>query len=84
MKLPVNLGDMMADPNISITTSPFAPGKAIVKRASFPKGEVPSHLRQYLIPAGTGRGMTGTTVYHGKPIPKTAMNIAQRYRGGRA
>lgn len=82
MKISVDLASMMSDPNISVTTSPFAPGKAIVKRASFPKGQVPAHLRSYLIPAGTGRGLTGTTVYHGKPIPKTAAAIAAKYRRG--
>jgi len=82
MKISVDLASLMSDPNISVTTSPFAPGKAIVKRASFRKGEVPPHLRSYLIPSGTGRGLTGTAIYHGKPIPKTALAIAQKYRRG--
>jgi hypothetical protein len=82
VKLNVSLADIMSDPNLSITSSPFAPGKTIVKRASFPKGQVPAHLRSYLIPSGTGRGMTGTGVYGGKVIPKTAINVARRYRGG--
>jgi len=79
MKFDINLASVMANPNLSVTTSPFAPGKGIIKRASFPKGEVPPHLRSYLIPSGTGRGMTGTTIYKGKPVPKTAVNVAQRY-----
>lgn len=83
MKLSISLADIMSDPNLSLTTSPFAPGKTIVKRASFPKGEVPPHLRSYLIPSGTGRGMTGKGVYNGKRIPQTAINVAKRYRGGK-
>jgi len=81
MKFDINLASVMANPNLSVTTSPFAPGKGIIKRASFPKGQVPDHLRSYLIPPGTGRGITGTTIYKGKPVPKTAVNVAQRYRG---
>ena len=84
VKLNISLGDIMGDPNLSVTSSPFAPGKVIVKRASFTKGTIPPHLRSYLIPAGTGKGVTGKQVYHGKRIPKTAANVAARYSGRRA
>jgi hypothetical protein len=78
-----SLASLMASRDISISRTPFNPDIVVIKRASFPKGEIPPHLRSYLIPSGTGRGMTGTGTYHGKRIPKTAINIAQRYRGGR-
>jgi len=77
-KIDVDFGALMGQKNLSITTSPFAPGKIILKRASFPKGEVPPHLVSYLIPPGTGRGLTGKSVYKGKLIPNTAVNVAQR------
>lgn len=77
MKLSVSLADIMADPNLSITSSPFAPGKTIVKRASFPAGEVPPHLAKYLIKKGQCKGEFGTTVYKGKVVPKTAKCVAE-------
>jgi len=82
MKISIDLASLMSDPGISVTTSPFAPGKAIIKRSSFPKGVVPPHLRSYLIPSGTGRGMMGTAVYRGKRIRKVALAVAQKYRRG--
>lgn len=82
MKFSLDIAAVMANPDLTITSSPFT-SKQIIKRASFRKGETPAHLRSYLIPGGTGRGMTGTGVYKGKPMPKTAINVAQRYRGGR-
>ena len=81
-KIDADLGSLMAQPNLSITTSPFAPGKIILKRASFPKGQVPPHLVSYLIPPGTGRGLTGKSVYKGKLIPNTAINVARRRGNG--
>ena len=82
-KIDADLGSLMAQPNLSITTSPFAPGKIILKRASFPKGQVPPHLVSYLIPPGTGLGLTGKSVYKGKLIPNTAINVARRRGNGR-
>lgn len=79
-----NLAQLMASRDMSVSRTPFNPDIVVIKRASFPKGEVPAHLRSYLIPSGTGRGMTGTGIYHGKRVPKTAINIAERYRRGRA
>ena len=81
VKIDADLATLMGNPDISITTSPFAPGKVIIKRASFRKGEIPNHLRPFLIAPGTGRGMIGTSVYRGKRIPNTAINVARR--GGR-
>lgn len=71
----------MSNPEISITSSPFAPNKVIIKRASFRKGQIPDHLRPFLIAPGTGRGMKGTSVFRGTRIPNTAINVATR--GGR-
>ena len=68
---------IMADPNLSISSSPFAPGKVILKRASFKGGEVPAHLEKYLIRKGTCSG-EGTVIYKGKPIPKVAACIAEK------
>ncbi len=81
VKIDADLATLMGNPDISITTSPFAPGKVIIKRASFRKGEIPPHLRPFLIAPGTGRGLTGTSVHRGKRIPNTAVNIARRGRG---
>jgi len=75
-----NLAQLMAARDMSLSRTPFNPDIVVIKRASFPKGEVPPHLRSYLIPAGTGRGMTGTGVYKGRKIPKTAINIAAKYK----
>ncbi len=82
MKLPADLRSLMADPNISISSSPFAPGKVVVKRASFPKGKVPAHLRGYLIKSGECSGRTGTVVYKGKPVPATARCVAEKHKRG--
>ena len=79
-----NLAAIMASRDMSLSRTPFNPDIVVIKRASFPKGEVPAHLRSYLIPSGTGRGLTGTGVYKGKKVPKTAINIAERFKRGRA
>lgn len=76
-KINVSFSDLMADPNLSITSSPFAPGEVIIKRASFPKGEVPPHLEKYLIKKGQCKGEFGTVIYKGKPVPKTAKCVAE-------
>jgi hypothetical protein len=83
MKVPVNLAAIMASPTMSVSTSPFAPDMAIIKRASFIKGEVPKHLEKYLIRKGECAGRTGTVVYHGAKIPAAAVCVAEK-RGGRA
>lgn len=72
-----NLAQLMASRDMSLSRSPFNPDIVIIKRASSPKGVVPAHLRPYLIPAGTGRGITGTGIYKGRRVPKTAINIAE-------
>lgn len=78
VKIDASLGALMGDPNLSITTSPFAPGKIILKRASFPKGQVPAHLEKYLIKKGQCSGQRGKVVHRGKVIPKTAACVAGR------
>ena len=80
MKAPLNISDVMANPNLSLTTSPFAPGKVIIKRASFPKGEVPPHLEGYKIKKGECAGQTGVVIYKGKPVPKTAACVAEKHK----
>jgi len=73
----------MNDPDLSLTSSPFAPGKMIVKRSSFRGGETPDHLQGEQISSGTCRGETGTEVYQGKEIPSTAACVAEQNGGGR-
>lgn len=80
VKIPASLGDLMRDPNISLTTSPFAPGKVIVKKSSFPKGQIPPHLVGRQIRKGECSGLRGTTIYKGKLVPKTAACVAQKRR----
>lgn len=77
VKVDVPVAAIMADPNLSITSSPFAPGKMIIKRASFKAGEIPAHLAKYLITKDLCRG-DGTVIYKGKPIPKVAACIAEK------
>ncbi len=84
MKMSVSLADIMGDPNLSVSSSPFAPGKTIVKRASFPKGKVPAHLEKYLIRSGECKGLTGKVVGpRGQPIPKVAQCVADKHGGRR-
>jgi hypothetical protein len=78
VKIDADLGSLMGQPNLSITTSPFAPGKIILKRASFPKGKVPAHLQRFLIKKGACAGQRGKVVYKGKVIPRTAACVAGR------
>lgn len=68
---------IMSDPELSLTSSPFAPGKMIVKRASFNAGETPDHLSGNQISQGECT-QTGTRIYDGKEIPATAYCVAQK------
>ncbi len=77
-----NLAALMASRNISISRTPFNPDIVVVKRASFPKGTIPAHLRGYLIKAGECAGRTGTLVYKGRLVPATAACVAEK-RGKR-
>ena len=74
-----NLAAIMASRDMSLSRTPFNPDIVVIKRASFPKGEVPPHLDRYLIPKGQGKGIRGTTVYKGKKIPKVAVELARKY-----
>lgn len=77
VKVDVPIRSIMSDPGLSITSSPFAPGKMIIKRASFPAGETPAHLRSHQLTSGdVPSGLEGTVIYNGKPIPKTAAAVA--------
>ena len=79
MKVDFSLASVMGDPRLSVSTSPFAPGKTIIKRASFPKGTVPPHLRGMLITKGMCKGETGVVIGpRGNPIPKTAACVAEK------
>lgn len=80
VKVDVPVKAIMDDPELSITSSPFAPGKMIIKRASFRAGETPAHLRPFLLGKGQGKGVTGTTIYKGKPVPKTAALVGGKGR----
>ena len=77
VKIDVDLYSVMSNPLLSVTSSIFAPGKVIVKRASYPKGTTPPHLEQYLIAPGTGEGTLGLGSRDGKLMTNTAINIAK-------
>jgi len=64
---------------MSLSRTPFNPDIVVVKRASFTKGEVPAHLTGYLIKRGECAGETGTAVYKGRVVPKTAVCVAEKH-----
>ena len=74
-----NLAQLMASREMSISRTPFNPDIVVVKRASFPKGEVPKHLSSYLIKKGECAGRTGTMVYKGRLVPQTAVCVAEKH-----
>jgi len=78
-----NLAQLMASRTMSISRTPFNPDIVVIKRASFPKGEVPPHLAGFLIAKGACKGKTGTVVYKGRIVPKTAACVAEKYGGRR-
>ena len=85
MKVDFSLASVMGDPRLSVATSPFAPGKTIIKRASFPKGQVPPHLTGYLIKSGECKGRTGVVVGpRGNPIPSTAACVKEKHAGAKS
>jgi len=73
-----NLAQLMASRDMSISRTPFNPDIVVVKRASFPKGEVPPHLKGYLITKGLCKGQTGTVVFKGKIVPKTSVCVYEK------
>jgi hypothetical protein len=79
-----NLAQIMASREMSVSRTPFNPDIAVIKRASFRKGEVPAHLEGYLIKSGECKGETGTVVYKGRLVPKTAACVAEKHAGKRA
>lgn len=80
MLLPVSLAGIMADPNMSLSRSPFSREPLpVVKRASFRKGVVPPHLSGFLIKKGECSGRTGTLIYKGHPVPATAVCVAEKH-----
>lgn len=76
VKVQTPIQQIMSDPDLSITESKFAPGKMIIKRASFRAGETPEHLEGNQIQKGDCANLNGTVVYKGKEIPKTAACVA--------
>jgi len=75
-KVPVPVEDILNNPRVSISSSPFAPGKMIIKKASFPGGEVPEHLKAFKIKEELCKDITGTVTYKGKKIPAAAVCVA--------
>jgi len=74
-----NLAQLMASREMSISRTPFNPDIVVIKRASFPKGTVPAHLKGYLIKSGECAGRTGTMVYKGRLVPQTAVCVAEKH-----
>lgn len=74
-----NLAQLMASREMSLSRTPFNPDIVVVKRASFPKGEVPKHLTGYLIKKGECSGRTGRLVYRGRIVPATAVCVAEKH-----
>lgn len=82
-KIFANLAALMASRNISLSSTPFNPDVVVIKRASFPKGETPAHLRGYLIKSGECKGRTGTLVYKGRLVSAPAVCVAEKHGRGR-
>ena len=74
-----NLAQIMASREMSLSRTPFNPDIVVVKRASFPKGEVPKHLSAFLIKKGECAGRTGRAVYKGRVVPQTAVCVAEKH-----
>lgn len=78
VKVPIPIEEVMSNANLSITSSPFSPGKMIIKRASFKAGETPEHLKQFELTGNEGQqGAMDTVVVDGKPIPKSAAKVKE-------
>lgn len=79
--VPVPIEQIMNNPNLSISSSPFTQNM-IIKRASFRGGEVPEHLEPFLFEDNhEGTGETDTEVYQGKTIPSSAAAIGEQRSG---
>ena len=76
-----NLAQLMASREMSISRTPFNPDIVVIKRASFPTGQVPKHLTGYLIKKGECSGKTGTLVHKGRLVPATAVCVAEKHEG---
>lgn len=74
-----NLAAIMASRTMSLSRTPFNPDIVVIKRASFPKGEVPKHLEKYLIKKGECAGKTGTLIHKGRLVPATAVCVAEKH-----
>jgi len=78
-KIYANLAALMANPNLSLSSTPFNPNVVVIKRSSFPKGVVPAHLEKHLIKKGECSGRTGTLVHKGRLVPATAVCVAEKH-----
>lgn len=75
-KVPIPVESILNNPGLSISSSPFAPGSMIIKRASFKGGEIPAPLEGFQFEQNhEGTGMEGTVVADGTKIPKSAAAI---------
>ncbi|KKM23585.1 hypothetical protein LCGC14_1613710 [marine sediment metagenome] len=74
-----NLAAIMASRSMSLSRTPFNPDIVVIKRASFPKGEVPKHLEKFLIKKGECSGKTGTLIHKGRLVPATAVCVAAKH-----
>lgn len=84
-KVPVPIEQVMSNPNLSISSSPFSPGNMIIKRASFKGGETPDHLETFALDSSiSGINEEGTVIVDGKPIPRSAAAVKAARGSGSA
>jgi len=74
-----NLAQIMASREMSLSRTPFNPDIVVIKRASFRKGEIPNHLKSYLIKSGECKGRTGTMIYKGRLVSQAAVCVAEKH-----
>lgn len=73
----MTMGEILLDPCLQAITNIKVPGKVIIRRAPFPRGEVPAPLRPFT--EGLSdilTGIKGVANREGKLIPKTAAVLA--------
>lgn len=77
VKASLNLSKLMNDPNISLTSNRFSDADLIIKRASFPAGEVPPHLQSFLLSSSDVPNEDGTRVVDGQELPAPAAAVKE-------
>lgn len=81
VKFTIDVASIIDNPRLTISSSPFTT-KSIIKRVQYKgKGNAPPWLVKYAIPKGTCKGEVGKTTYGGKPVPKVAECVAEKFRG---